>query len=499
MLRGIDAMESVQGSARLKESAAQAARESLKVSGAWFVSKTLKRVMQLRACSLAYRSGTLYPLREPDASLKAELIKKASAWKSKMRRSPTLTPEEERQIETFSCYQKYASALVKDPVQLEKFFKWALLNGLDVNIYVQFPKTAEKIYRSLHKGLGAFGGKHLHFEQGVEKKDITMDIEGRRISILNPSAKILLSHGLTMSVQEILDHYGNKNYDEGFLCFFEEGLCNWDSNAQSPVGPDRKPVKPLDLEKERWWEGLRMKAHYSVEEAVKTFKLPLDGKNYGISMVAKRRTPKLNTFGSHAFFRILIPDGKGGYDYTFGWGKLAARYPQNILDTAKNYLGAPQLAIMQNPDCNEANPDREEKAVHFVMSEAKGAACLDYIKSLILLSRKGLLVFQILVHNCTDLDHYIAKHFIDDPKARDLFKMPLNHLEVAPPFGWIMTVSRKLPYKVNQLFFKLIAILIGGHRKLYTLKKGRLKEISLKAKPPFERFFQHPGMLWRTA
>lgn len=490
-LSRLNTCESIKECALLEKKTDEAAREALKISGAFFVSKTMKRALYLRACSLAYRSGKIQPSTEADPCLLSKLMNKAKAWKK------DLSDEDREQIRQLALYPVYAALLIEDSLQMERFFKWALRNKLNVGIFVEFPHLSSKLYRAMHKPLGAFQGKHLHFVNDGKAKDILLDIEGKPVSILDGKKELQFSNGLLMTVDEVIAHLANKYWDEGYLCFFDEGVCNWNANALSPVGPDKKPVNPLDLNKERWWEQLRMKAHYTKEEAIKEFGLKLDGHNFGFSLVAKRRTDKLNTFGSHAFFRVLIPDGKGEYDYTFGWGKFAGEYPQNVKELATKYLGAPQLAVVQYPDCNDANPDREEKAIHYLVSSVKGKALLEDIKQDIILSRLGLLVFQILVHNCTDWVHQKIKRFVEDPAAHTIFQMPLNALELAGPFGWIMKLSRKLPAKVNSVFFRVMAVLIGGHRKLMTRKNGRLKEISVRAKPPFERYFQHPGMVWR--
>jgi hypothetical protein len=479
------------------------AQRVLRATASPFTTKGQIKELNFRAAALLYRAGSRNggedPLLNPDANTLAALMASAEKWKAKQiyYDSPAITDEESRFLEQLASYPKSAALLLKDPVGIDHFFKWSLRNKLSVQVFVEFPEVTRKINVCLLRNrIGAYQGKALQCVEKDGRKDVTLLMEGNPVSILDGKKQVNLSHGLTLTVDKIFEVFKQKNYQEGYLAFFEDGVRNWDAHRIGPVKPDLTIAKELNLEQADWHKQLPMKGHYSAEEASLLFGKPLDGKNYLFTLVATRQTKSLNTFGAHSFFRLLIPDGKGGYDYTFGFGKFAESYPQNMWHTF-TFLGGVKKAKIQYFDNNEQYTNRQTHELHFLMNPEKGKACLESIRQDILHARKGLLAFQILVHNCTDWVCHKIKHYVDDPIAKNIFAMHLTDLEVQGPFGFIMRTAKRLPERLNRLFFRALAVLIGGKQKLHVMKKGRLKPISVARKRPYERDFQHPGMLWR--
>lgn len=479
------------------------AEKAFRLMASPFTTKKSAKALNYRAQALLYRAGSRYGgedrLDQPDANLLAALLASAEKWKSKQifYEAPEITLEERKFLEQLATYPKSAALLLNDSVGIDHFFKWSLRNCLSVQVFVEFPDLVKKINVCLLRNrIGAFKGKALECVERDGVKDVTLLMEGKPVSLLDGKKTVHLSHDLTLSVDQIFEVFKQKNYDEGYLAFFEDGVRNWDAHRLGPVKPDLTMAEELDLEQADWHKQLPMKAHYTAEEASQIFGKPLDGKNYVFTLVATRQTKTLNTFGAHSFFRLLVPDGKGGYDYTFGFGKFAESYPQNLWHTF-TFLGGVKRAKIQYFDNNEQYTNRQSHELHFLMSPETGKACLDSIRDDIRNARDGLLAFQILVHNCTDWVCHKIKHFVDDPIAKQIFSMRLTDLEVQGPFGVVMRTARKLPERINRLFFRLLAIVIGGRQELCVMKKGRLKPISVARKRPYERAFQHPGMLWR--
>lgn len=468
-----------------------------------FTTKGQVKALQFRAAALLYRAGSRYggedPLAKPDAHLLEALVVRAEKWKSKQifYDSPKITEEEHQFLKQLAAYPKSAALLLNDAVGMDHFFKWSLRNCLSVQVFVEFPEITKKINVCLLRNrIGAYKGKALECVAKDGKKDVTLLMEGKPVSLLEGKKQVQFSHGLTLTVDQVFEVFKQKNYEEGHLAFFEDGVRNWDAHRLGPVNSDLKIAKEIDLDQKDWHKQLPMKGHYTAEEATRLFGKPLDGKNYLFTLVATRQTKILNTFGAHSYFRLLIPDGKGGYDYTFGFGKFAETYPKNIFHTF-TFLGGVKKAKIQYFDNNEQYTNRQSHELHFLMNPEKGKSCLESIRQDILNARAGLLVFQILVHNCTDWVCHKIKHFVDDPLAKKIFTMRLTDLEVQGPFGAIMHMARRMPDSINRLFFRLLAVVIGGKQEKCTLKKGRLKPISVARKRPYERNFQHPGMLWR--
>lgn len=479
------------------------AQRILRATASPFTTKGQVKELNFKGAALLYRAGSRYggedPLLNPDLKLLAALRESAEKWKAKQifYDSPVITEAENQFLEQLATYPRSAALLLKDPVGMDHFFKWSLRNSLSVQVFVEFPEITKKINVCLLRNrIGAYQGKAL---QCVEKdgcKEVTLLMEGKPVSLMDGKKKVEFSHGLTLSVDQVFEVFRQKNYHEGYLAFFDDGVRNWDAHRLGPVKADLSIAKELDLDQAEWHKQLPMKAHYTAEEASLLFGKPLDGKNYLFTLVATRQTKSLNTFGAHSFFRLLIPDGKGGYDYTFGFGKFAETYPQNMWHTF-TFLGGVKKAKIQYFDNNEQYTNRQTRELHFLLTPDKGEACVESVRQDILSARQGLLAFQILVHNCTDWVCHKIKHFVDDPVAKKIFAMHLTDLEVQGPFGFIMRTAKKLPERFNRLFFRVVAVLIGGKKERHVMKKGRIKPISVARKRPYEREFQHPGMLWR--
>jgi hypothetical protein len=491
----------------LKNRVAEATKYAQSISKSAFVTKRVKRATHLRALSLRYRLGSAYqgedPLPEPNLELSSRLESKVLDWKKKQiaykSSDLTLTDAERKQLAEASRYPKYMEVLLNNPHLLSTFFKWSLLNSLSVQVYVEFPGTVRKIERSLLKArIGSFGGTALTCSDVGGEKDVTLLMEGKPVSILNGKNVVEFSHALTLTVDKIFKIFRRKNYDESYLTFFEDGIRNWDSHRQSPIKPDGSLAAEIDLESPDWFEKLPKKAHFTVEEASKYFGKELDGKQWGFTVVATRQVDKLNTFGAHSYFRLLVPNRKGGYDYTFGWGKFAKQYPQHLLHLL-SYLCGTKEAVIEYPDNNEQYTYRQRVERHEVMPPQKGQELLESIRKDLKKARVGNLAFQILVHNCTDWVVEKMVKFVHEDGKR-IFDMHFLDLELTGLFGLIVKIARKSSEKANRIFFRVLGTILFGHRKVVLKKKnGEIKrEISIRKIPPYEKRFQHPGKFFRN-
>ncbi len=491
----------------LKQRVAEASKYAQDIAKSPFATKKVKQAVHLRSLSLEYRLGSAYQgedaLDAPDEQLLSELRIKALAWKRKeifYGKSPDLqlTDAELLQLRELARYPKYLTLLLQDSRLLKRFFKWSVLNSLSVKIFVEFPSIVRKIeHCHLKTHIGAFGGSALQCVESDGKKDVTLLMEGKAVSILDTKTEVQFSHGLSLTVEKIFTIFRRKYVDESFLAFFEDGIRNWDAHRQSPVRPDGSLADEIDLEDPDWYKKLPMKAHYTLEEAQAKCSPYLDGENWGFTLVATRSKDKLNTFGSHSFFRILIPDGNGGYDYTFGWGKFTKKYPKWIVHLL-SYLCGTKEAVIEYPDNNERYKRQVRERTYTITAE-KGKGLLESLRKNLKNAKIGNLAFQILVHNCTDWVVHKMVKFVHE-EGKKLFDMHFLDLELAGPFGLIVKIARKAPEKSNRIFFRILGVLLMGHRKIVLRKKnGEVKQvISVRKIPPYEKRFQHPGMLFRN-
>lgn len=464
------------------------------------ISKKVVNNLQFKVAALKYRSGKELPQERANSKILSKLIEKAKEWKKDQivyENEEELTEEQLNVLEEFARFPDSARAILKNSFMLENFFKWALLSKLSVRIFVEFPFITEKLCRSkMRMQLGAFNGEHLNLRERNGKKDVTITMEGKQVSILKRHRVVSFSYGVKLTVDRIFEIFKLKNKDESFLSFFEdEGICNWDAHQLSPVDAMENAVNPIDLEKPDWYLSLPMREYLTNEEATEKFGFNCDGSQYVFTVVGARQTNKLNTFGSHSFFRLGIPDGNGGYHYTHGWGKFTKRYPQNPLHLA-SFLCGPKLATLEYPDNNEKY-ERQKIERHFPMTMEKGLACVDSLRRNLVNSRNNNLGFQILVHNCTDWVAKNLRKYVSEEAGR-MFEMDFLELEPSGLMGGIVKIMRKMPKWFNDIFFFCLALVLGGKKKLKLKRKdGSRKVVSVLKTPPWKRKFQHPGVMFR--
>ncbi|MFV0340269.1 MAG: hypothetical protein ACK5MA_06540 [Parachlamydiaceae bacterium] len=471
------------------------------VSSSWFVSKNRLESLRLKVAAMKYRTGAQKPLEHADPELLQRLTERAQEWKTKniTYTDKELTKDDLEILAELARYPESAELILNNKRFCKNFFKWSLLNRLSVQVCVEFPHLTEKLSRSgLKMRLGTYQGKHLKVVARAHSKDVSMVMEGKPVSLLKGHRVVHFPNQVDKTVDQVFDVFRKKNQDEGMLTFFEEtGVTNWDPHQQSPVNPEGDAVDLIDLDKDEWYKALPMKEHLTNEEATEKFGFECDGSQYVFTVVATRTADKLNTFGSHSFFRIAIPDGNGGYDYTHGWGKFTQRYPQSVMDLL-GYLCGPKLAVLEYPDNNEQYTYRQKKEVHFPMTFEKGAACVESLRKDLRNARNNNLAFQILVHNCTDwVAKKMGKYVSEEASA--LFEMGFLDLEITGIMGLIVRIMRKAPQWFNNIFFFGLGIVLGGFRKVrLTKSNGQEKIISVMKTPPWKRRFQHPGVLFRN-
>jgi hypothetical protein len=470
------------------------------VSSSPFVSKKRLEGVQLKVAALKYRTESLKPLEQADPELLQSLRERAKTWKEGhiVFTDKELTMEENAILAELARYPESAEIILNNRQHLKNFFKWALLNRLSVQVFVEFPHLTEKLSRSgLKMRMGAYHGRHLEIVTTANMKDVTLVMEGKPVSVLKGHRVVHFPNNVEKTVDQVFDVFRNKNTDEGMLTFFQDkGVSNWDSHQQSAVDTVGNAVDLIDLDRDDWYKMLPMKEHLTNEEASEKFGFECDGSQYVFTIVATRTADKLNTFGSHSFFRIAIPDGNGGYDYTFGWGKFTQRYPQSVIDLL-GYLCGPKLAILEYPDNNEQYTYRQKKEVHFPMTFENGAACVESLRKDLRNARNDNLAFQILVHNCTDWVARKMSKYVSE-EAGTLFEMGFLDLEIVGIMGLIVRIMRKAPQWFKNIFFFCLGVVLGGFRKIrLTKSNGEEKIISIMQTPPWKRKFQHPGVLFR--
>ena len=88
-----------------------------------------------------------------------------------------------------ACYPEFAKFLLIDADLRKDFFFWALREGLDVTIYIEFPSTLTKLtYYNLRGRIGRMGGDHLKLQKvelsgktAIRQKIVSLRFESQDI------------------------------------------------------------------------------------------------------------------------------------------------------------------------------------------------------------------------------------------------------------------------------------------------------------------------------
>lgn len=468
-----------------------------KIKSDWFVPNSLQKQLQSKVQALSYRFEKNKE-NTPSSAVLKEITKKAIEWKksqiiygdlSQIPDDKILTEADIAQLKSIACYPDFYPHLNKIA-----FFKWALLNKMSVDIFVQYPEIVKRINKSLlAMRIGTWGGLKIN----PDTKDITLCMEGKAESILDKSRQITFKSGFTQTVQEIFKSFSLKNTKEGIFTYFkDQGVVPWDPHAMGMINSDGKAI-PIDLSNADWYKNLQMRDYFTAEEATARFGLPCDGTNYILSVVCKRARKNMDTFGSHSFLRILIPLGNNTYAYTYGFGKFLKEYAQNGCEEI-GCLFTPGEGTMEYPDNNETYTNRETKEFHYSLDPEKGAACLDSFRLDCLDSQEHRLIFQILTNNCTDWGMKKIKKFVDS-NAGDITNISYLDLQPSGVLGTLLKVLRKAPDWIRRATLSTIAFFLGGWREITIVhRNGKEKTVCVLNTPPWDinRPFHHPGKVF---
>ncbi len=467
----------------------------------WFVSKDKYKKLEGKVLALSYRLGESRggkdKLPDPDQSVLDHLKIRALSWKQKQVAfgdNPVLTAEDEQCLSELSRYDQISSH-----IDLDRFFKWTMMNHQSVDLFVQYPSVVKRINTCLLAArVGTFGG--LDFVDSDGEKDVTLCMESNPVSILNEKDNVTFSKGFQTRVKDVFKSFKDKNTVEGIYTYFkDEGVVPFDSFAMAEVDATGKAT-PIDVsDKANWYKTLRMKEHLTAEEATERFGQPCDGTNYILTLVCARQIKELDTYGSHSFLRVAIPDGKGGYDYTYGMGKFSKAYPQNALDSA-SFFFMPKKGAIQYVDNNEIYTNREKLETHYSLDADTGSNYLESIRQDIEAAQEGRLVFQILRWNCSDWVVKKIRKFVGDEASQ---LMDVSYLDLNPKgfLGSVVKMLRKAPGWFRRLTLNVIGFIgLGWYGITISKPDGSHKTYRILSSQPWseerEDHFHHPGKVF---
>ncbi len=348
------------------------------------------------------------------------------------------------------------------------FFSWILRYKLPPLLFICFPDLTQKLIKSrLHDQLASDEGAHISID--LSSKKVTILCEGnQKINFLNENEPVTLGNKV-FTVKQILADFEESEFRPMELRYFPklkypdqtlslEGVCYW---------PKAKVQTFIDLTQERFWEAIRPVRRYNPEEASQFFKVPLDGKKWGVGVMATQSFKELRFQGNHALLVIGVPMVDGVYT-VFPIGKFPTFYHRNASDLIKlvfEYVDAEYIY----PDDNIDMHDREHEILSLAVEEKEGESFFyrvrdDWLKTSL---------FHLGTKNCC---HWAEKHFKnicpDCPPLfeTDFFDLTL-HPKLKPVFKWL-----KEHKWAHRLLFKAATFWFGAEKKLE--RKGKTYNLS---------------------
>jgi hypothetical protein len=350
------------------------------------------------------------------------------AWKGKK-----LDDLQRGQIEKAAAYVKWVPLLLKNPKLQHDFFKWALQDFLDVEVFITCPNTVKRLKKAYeHSASGCIqkgptGEKDLCFiEKEIEtpegeiagtgkRKYLTLpfytgipaDFQNnidkiKRVDILNPKTKVTFCGGLVLTIEEIFKQRANLNnevpdisrnaYGDMNFNAKEWGYWDYDDYVKKTANqtwwqrfwyPVKKSyIKTIDIQNDpKWYEKLPpttilseelLRTHHGKDENGND---KVDGKTPFVEVCATRTEISWNCMGAHGFAKLYFPlgdikkDGKNYY-HVVDIGKFGQRYANGIWDNLALFCGT-ILAIIMCLDPNGLY-DQRQIASLAIFSEEEG-------------------------------------------------------------------------------------------------------------------------------
>ncbi|SCA64162.1 hypothetical protein SCG7086_CI_00040 [Chlamydiales bacterium SCGC AG-110-P3] len=375
-------------------------------------------------------------------------------------------------------YPKFAEQISRDSITRGKFFKWALRDGLDVDIFVQFPAVRKRLSSAfLDKRLGRLGQEHLKMTK-TGSKDVTLSFEGKQVSILDENSSVTLSKGYQMTVKAAFDVFRNKNKDVGNLEWTKDGITNWHVFKHGPWNPSSEKYESISFDKKDWWKQLPRFESISSEELQKRFGRTLKPGEHGMAAKGSRTTPDLNSLDAHGWLEVFIPNDSGTYD-VLPIGKYATRFPASW----KEYIGiaaATEPAGLQYPEENVYRTSRQHAGLLKGLDSRQFDLLMENLGSDMKKAHNKGLVFQALGNNCAAWVQTVFQRVLGD-KTPKLYDIVYHETELAGPASYVFAPFKAIPnVPVKDFFLKGLFRLFGAAKGIQVQgDDGKSKFMSL--------------------
>ena len=259
-----------------------------------------------------------------------------------LRCNRTMCPDDRRRAEItktdrlemeYVCrqYPDYVRELLQNEKSLAAFFKWALRSGCSVDVFVQFPKTAEKLMKChADKRFGAIFG-HNREDSGlrIERGKVTMKVRGgiagtgctegsTYVPIHDSKLRIAFTNLVNrtappyiVTVGEIFRQLRAKTTAYENVEMLAGGISSWNTIQCGSFNPNLGRIERLDAE--NWMKAppVAYVTHEDIQARFPGQTVTEGGVKFGLCISRQFEDtdngPRVDN--THTFFTVFIPDG----------------------------------------------------------------------------------------------------------------------------------------------------------------------------------------------
>lgn len=405
-----------------------------------------------------------------------ELLTRARDWKE---RQPLIIEKELTLRETdylcdASAYTDFCESLSRDPYLLNEFFKWVIRDGINPEVFIEYPELQRKIVSChLNGRIGRQGGELLK----VYRNKVTLPFEGTEYNILDPRQVVTFRGNYRLTIGQIFEIFKNKGLRVGNLEFMAEGIINWNVHRLGWWDAVMREYRVIDVDQPGWWRYLPRFTIISLEEAQKTYGYHLDGNIWNVAATASRGNASLDFEKTHAFLEVAIPIGDGNYSI-YDFGKFAYQFPGSVAESLSFFCKTVRATVAY-PDENVFYTHRQKAHYSFGLISEQGFDFMAGIAKDIKRAREGNFVYQIESENCAKWSHERIEAVVGEWRMPNLFRIHLLKTEPAGPCKVIFGMIKQIPDRWQTPLLSALHLPFGAATSQRVIEDGEVVEKSL--------------------
>lgn len=438
-----------------------------------------------------------------DSLIDLEKLKNmAFLWKKSQlpfRGKECINLNELKKLEDTLKYSSFLNLLSKSLSLQSDYFKWIILDENNPDMFVEYPYTQKKINDSLLSSrIGFFRESPLNIEEKLfdseYEKDVTLLFEGKKISILDGSKKVVFNSGQVFTVNQIFENFKLKRVEWGDFEFFENGIRPWHCGQIGFYSPYHEKYVRESLNK------IEPIAIFDKDQVIERYGLddiPADN-NWLVCVMSNRQFDNLGPLKTHAWIEWVKPLGDDRYGIHAA-GKFPVKFPVGTVEFFLCMFSV-EHAVIAYPDMNVFSKHRQFKSMPFFITGSEGERLEEILINDIKEGHGGNLAYQFLIHNCAWWTWKTVSKVVGQDRFPNPFKCDFYKCELNGPMGVIFNQIKKLPPGVRDKVMTVVFYIFGAWKEKRICKKdGTHKIVSIGRTPPWDgrTMVIHPGLLFQ--